>query len=278
MATVILFGGGNAGGIVISDTGVRPIPPFDPAILLQLRGVGAMIHALERIPSENMMRKVAPLVHQLSNLAIEQVEQIVGPLQSEHSLIYQDENGGFSCGATGKPPVAFSWPPSSVPQIQDLIANGVIDPNLIEFFRAAKSDDIDILEAIENSETVAQKLGVPLSKQTHQDLKLLAPSQVNNIKDPVDQEIIQYLHKVLRDGRFLQTWATQPFEVSKQLGIKLSDSSRDRLIAGGTNAAYLSPGQPGTRWLPIAIAIVIILWPSDAEGKGIRDRSNLRKF
>jgi len=278
MTKVILFGGGDAGGIIISDTGVRPIPPFDPAILLQLRGIGAIMQSLERIPSENMMRKVGPYVHQLSNLAIEQVEQIVGPLQGEHSLIYQDENGGFSCGATGKPPVAFGWPPSSMPQMQDLIANGVVDFNLIEFFRAAENNGIDILEAFENSEMVSQKLGITLSKQTHQDLKFLAPSQVNNIKDPVDQEIIQYLHKVLRDGRFLQTWATQPFEVSKQLGIKLSDLARDRLIAGGKSPAFLRSGRPETMFVPIAIAIIIILAPSDAELKAVRDRSNLRKF
>jgi len=278
MTKVILFGGGDAGGIIISDTGVRPIPPFDPAILLQLRGIGAIMQSLERIPSENMMRKVGPYVHQLSNLAIEQVEQIVGPLQGEHSLIYQDENGGFSCGATGKPPVAFGWPPSSMPQMQDLIANGVVDFNLIEFFRAAENNGIDILEAVENSEMVSQKLGITLSKQTHQDLKFLAPSQVNNIKDPVDQEIIQYLHKVLRDGRFLQTWATQPFEVSKQLGIKLSDLARDRLIAGGKSPAFLRSGRPETMFVPIAIAIIIILAPSDAELKAVRDRSNLRKF
>src|SRR5688572_30811959 len=278
MTKVILFGGGDAGGIIISDTGVRPIPPFDPAILLQLRGIGAIMQSLERIPSENMMRKVGPYVHQLSNLAIEQVEQIVGPLQGEHSLIYQDENGGFSCGATGKPPVAFGWPPSSMPQMQDLIANGVVDFNLIEFFRAAENNGIDILEAFENSEMVSQKLGITLSKQTHQDLKFLAPAQVTNIKDPVDQEIIQYLHKVLRDGRFLQTWATQPFEVSKQLGIKLSDLARDSLIAGGKSAALLGSGRPETMFVPIAIAIIIILAPSDAELKAVRDRSNLRKF
>jgi hypothetical protein len=43
MATVILFGGGDAGGIIISDKGVRGIPPFDPGVLLQLRGVSALV-------------------------------------------------------------------------------------------------------------------------------------------------------------------------------------------------------------------------------------------
>jgi hypothetical protein len=276
MTKVVIFGGGNKGGIIITSTGVRPIPPFEPGVLLQLRGLGQLIHSLEKITSENMRRKISPLINNLSMLVMEEVEEIVGQLEGEHSLIYQDDYGGFSCGSTGQPPVPFLWPPSSVPQIRDLIRSGIVDSELVKFLQKAKSQNIDFIEVFEDSEAIAKKLGFDLSEQAHRDLKFLAPSQIDNINDATDRQIVDFFHKVISDGRFLQICVTQPYEVSKELGIELSEKAIER-ISLGRSVTFL---RTQTQEMPIAIIIVIVVVvaPAGSAEMHINDRSQTSKF
>ena len=44
MAQLILFGGGDGGGLLIGSHGVRPVPPFNSDIRLQLHGVSALLN------------------------------------------------------------------------------------------------------------------------------------------------------------------------------------------------------------------------------------------
>src|SRR5262249_50490889 len=146
----------------------------------------------------------------------------VGPLDGEHALIYQDEDGGFACGSTGKPPLPIPWPPPSIPPVRDLIAHGVVNADLVEFLREAHARGTSLIDAFENPPEVAKGIGLPLSGRAEHDLRLLAPSRLNEIKDPTDREIVHFFHKVVEDGRFLRTWATRPFEVARDLGVQLS--------------------------------------------------------
>jgi hypothetical protein len=276
MSTVILFGGGDAGGLIITTKGVRPIPPFDPGVRLQLRGVAAMIQALDKIPSDGTKRKLAPLIHNMTNLVVEQVEHIVGPLKGDHSLIYQDDDGGFTCGSTGKPPIPIPWPPSSVPSINDLVTHGIVDADLLEFIREAQEKDLKLIEVFENPAAVAKKLNLHLSKRSEHDLQRLAPSRVNEIKDATDREIIQFFHKVVEDGRHMDSWATRPFEVSKELNIQLSENARDKLIAGGASSIFNWSNAAFIPAIAVGVAIVVMLYTSPAEI--IKDRSGVAKF
>src|SRR4029078_2310639 len=40
---MILFGGGDGGGIVIDAKGIHRIPPYDPGVLLQLKAASALV-------------------------------------------------------------------------------------------------------------------------------------------------------------------------------------------------------------------------------------------
>jgi hypothetical protein len=276
MSTVILFGGGDAGGLVITAKGVRPIPPFDPGVRLQLRGVAAIIHALDRIPDREIQRKLAPLIQNTTNLVMEQIEQILGPLKGDHALVYQDDDGGFTCGSTGKPPIPIPWPPSPIPSINDLVAHGLVDADLLELLHAAKEKDLKLTEVFESPATVAKKLGVKLSKKAEQDLQLLSPSRVGEIKDVTDREIVQFFHKVIEDGRHINSWATRPFEVSKELGVQLSEQARDKIIAGGASSIFHWSNAAFVPAIAVGVAIVVMLYTSPAEI--IKDRSGVVKF
>lgn len=211
---------------------------------------------------------------------MEHVEAIVGRLEGENSLIYQDDDGGFTCGSTGKPPIPIPWPPLQSPSITDLIANGVLEYDLVNFVNKAGSEGIKITEILENPAAVANSLNMKLSERTIQDLLQLAPSRLQTINDPVEREVIQFFHKVAEDGRFLSTWATRPAEAADTLKVQLSDRAFERIVAGGSSAIF----DPGSVMSPVAVAvavgIVIMLVTRDAELARIpiKDRSGIAKF
>lgn len=279
MAQIILFGGGDGGGLIIGPNGVRPIPPFDPSLRLQLRGLSALLNGVKRMP-EKPSHEMGKLLNKISNLLVEHLEAVVGRLEGENALIYQDDDGGFTCGSTGKPPIPIPWPPLQSPSITDLIANGVLEYDLVDFVNKAVSHEIRMTEILENPAEVAEKIGMQLSERTVQDLHQLAHSRLDTINDPVEREVIKFFHKVAEDGRFLSTWATRPAEAANALKLELSDKAFERIVAGGSSVIY----NPGTVMNPIAVAvavgIVIMLVTRDAElvNIPIKDRSGIAKF
>ncbi|MBC8166481.1 MAG: hypothetical protein H7Y20_11495 [Bryobacteraceae bacterium] len=281
MAQVILFGGGDGGGIIIGPNGVRPIPPFDPAILLQLRGISAIAQAAYRMGAD-APGDLQPLVNKLTNIAIEQVEAQIGPLDSDHSIVYQDADGGFTCGSTGKPPIPFPWPPVNLPSVRELIAGGVIDAELVDFVEQAVAKGSSPGELLENPAKIAATLGAKLSERTAKQLQLLAPSRIEKIRNPVDREVVGFFHKVVEDGRFVGSWTTRPFEVARNLDYRLSDSAMD-LITSGLQAAYVSPLDKNSL-SPVAVgvivAVVIMLVPTEAGHTklSVVDLSGVAKF
>jgi len=108
VAQVILFGGGDAGGYIITPSGIKPIPPFTPKVLRQLRAVSAMANASKDL-SAGQAREFADVLGKLTDTAIGQVASKAG--RGEHSFLYMDDDGGgFYCGSTGKPPIPLPGP------------------------------------------------------------------------------------------------------------------------------------------------------------------------
>lgn len=275
MAQLILFGGGVEGGLLIGTHGVRPIPPFNPDILLQLRGLSALLNGSGGTPAESV-NEMATLSNRLSNLIFAEVEGIVGPLEGDHSLIYQSEQGGFHCGSTGKAPVAYPWPPRRVPSIQNLIAAGVLERELIDFMEAAIEQKVDILEVLENPSDAADKLGIRLSARSVSDLHRLAPSQLLKMEDPVTREVAEFFYAVAKDGRFLSTWAIRPYAVAAELKVTLSELAMDRMLSFGDHGA---PAAIKTDTLAISILIcVVVCIVMVPAGPRITDSSGVEKF
>jgi hypothetical protein len=277
MAQVILFGGGDGGGLIIGPNGVRPIPPFDPSIRLQLRGLSALVGSLKGLP-EKPQREMSKLANKVSNLVVEQVEGVVGRLEGDNSLIYQDDDGGFTCGSTGKPPIPFPWPPVQTASLGDLIRGGLIERDLVDFLGETSAKGIKIREVLENPAETARTVGRELSERAVKDLQQLAPSRLKEISDPVNREVAQFFHKIADDGRFLSTWTTRPAQVAKELRIDLSDKAFDRIIAGGSIASPFDAAiHPG---IAVTVAIVVMLYVRDEDliRSLVKDRSGVAKF
>lgn len=274
MAKLVLFGNGDGGGLIIGPNGVRPIPPFDPAMRLQLRGLSALLNGMTRM-SGKPAQEMGKLLNQVSNLLVVEIEEIVGPLDGENSVVYQDEDGGFSCGSTGKPPIPFPWPPQKMPSVNELIAAGVLEHQFIDYIRAAGEQKISVHEILEEPAAVAARLGMELSERTIQDVQRLAPSQLDKIEDPVEREVVQFFHQVVQDGRFLSTWATRPYEVAQHLNAEISTSAIERILTGGASALngnnHMSP-------VLVAVAVAIVIVLVDEPRSTITDSSGLQKF
>jgi len=285
MKIVVLFGGGDNGGLIITENGVRPIPQFDPAIRKNLKSAAAMVNATTSAAGENSRRKMAKLATSLCNLAVEQVEEVVGPLDAERSLIFQDDDGGFVCGSTGKPPIPLPWPPGSIPSVHDLVAAGTIEPELVELVLKAKDSKVKLIDVFEKPIDVAKKLGVKLPEKSANDIHMFAPSRLAGIKDETDREIIEFFHKVAEDGRYLETWFTRPYEVSHALNVKLSEPALERLVTRGA-AVFMRRGDASLMGPIIVVGVGILLVIAACWGfcdrrrieEIVRDRSGIAKI
>jgi hypothetical protein len=244
MKIVILFGGGESGGLIVTEHGVRPIPPFEPAIRKSLKSAAAMVNAVGEAAQEATRQKMAKMATSLCNLAVEQVEEVVGPLDAERSLVFQDDDGGFTCGSNGKPPIPLPWPPGAMPSLPDLIAAGVIETDLLQLVKSAHEGKVPLKNVFENPAQVAKDLGVTVSEKTLKDLQVLAPSRLADLTDESDREIFQFFHKVVEDGRYLQTFFLRPYEVARTLKVKLSETALERLIMRGAPSSLINQLRP----------------------------------
>ncbi len=109
MAKLILFGGGDAGGIMITPNGIKPIPPFDPLLRLRLRGLSLLLHGSASLGG-NSQREMETLTTKASHALVNDLQDVagVGSLEGENTVVYWDVDDGFTCGSTGKP---FPFPP-----------------------------------------------------------------------------------------------------------------------------------------------------------------------
>lgn len=106
----ILFGGGDAGGILITDHGIEPIPPLEQPLRYQLRALSSLIHAERLLHRKESTRMMATLITELAGTVMTQLEAIVGVVDTDNGVIFQDDGGGFVCGLTGKQPIPLPWP------------------------------------------------------------------------------------------------------------------------------------------------------------------------
>lgn len=279
MPKVILFGGGDAGGLYIGPHGVTPIPPYDPAILHQLRAISRLVQAQDRVRNLEVRRQLAAVVNTLTNLTVGQVEEITGAIDSEDGLIYQEDDGGFTCGSTGKPPIPIPWPPVNVPSLQRLVSLGAISQAATEFLRQASDRGANLSQLFRNPQAEAERIGLESPPDIAVQVQALNLGDPERIEDPVDREIVEFFHAAVADGRFVDDWATQPKDVAERLGMPLSRAASDRIVA--VSNVHLGIRDPGTVMSPAAVAvvvvIVVVLWDRE-RNLPVEDLSGIDKF
>lgn len=103
---LILFGGGDGGGIYVGADGkVHRIPPWTPDIQVQLKAVNALV-ALENAHETALTKEATALAERLSTKVIPQITKTIGtPQLGDTSVAFVDGDDGFVCGSTGKHPI-----------------------------------------------------------------------------------------------------------------------------------------------------------------------------
>ncbi len=242
-----------------------------------------LLEAIGLTRDQTSARKLSKQAVGLCNLAVEQVEEVLGPLNPDRAIVYQSDNGGFACGALGKPPLAFAWPPNARPSVADLISTGAVGADFVELLRRATDAKIDLLEVFERPKDIAGTLGVVLSEKCAADLRVLAASRLHEIADEVDREICSLLHAVARHGGLWETWLDRPYGVAKALGIELSPEAVERISNRGATLTY-GPTGAIPLWVVVPIAVVgvvVVAYAHYAEHKAapiVMDRSGREKI
>lgn len=99
-----IIGNSDGGGFEIGPQGIRPIPPWDSGLMGQFKALAALTNALPNLASKQAEEKLAPLATELASVVVQQVRDVVGGLDGDAALVYDDPEGGFVCGSTGQPP------------------------------------------------------------------------------------------------------------------------------------------------------------------------------
>lgn len=277
MQKIVLFNGGREGGILLGENSSKSIPPFNLAIQKQLKAVAELTQAIYLDGSiDREERYLSGLVVRVANIVVDEIESVVGPLGADYSLVYQDADGGFTCGANGKSPLPIAWPPEKAPSLDTLISKGLIESEMISYFEKASEAKIAVKDMLEAPENYSRKMGIKLSEKTATNIKNIAPSNIDKIKNKEDKEVIGFLHKVIEDGRYINQWMTKPYDTAKALKLKLSDKAYEKILVGieGIKNPIEQKG-----FLGVVLAIIIMQASSKPQGTHlITDLSGKRKF
>lgn len=96
---IILFGGGDGGGIRITAEGkVIRIPPFDPALRETLKQVSKLSASSLHVSESGVRDRIDAIATRASGDAISQLSGALGSEPGDTSLLYLDWDDGFYCG------------------------------------------------------------------------------------------------------------------------------------------------------------------------------------
>ncbi len=274
--------------LLIDKARTRRIPALDLAtrnLADSLNRLTAVITVTKDAEADALKKSAAALAGQLT----ERIEGAVGPLDRDGGVVYTDAEGGFTCGSEGRPPIPLPPEPEVLPTPDELKSAGVLDSTSVRLLSRAIEHEMNVIELFEDPREIAEKLDVELDEEGISTLRSLAPSRIDRISDPVQREVVQYLHRVLEDGRYTDSFLAKPASVSAALDIKLSDAAFDRILKGASTG--LGGGQfaePVSIAVGITVIVVVdsivvglVVTATKASFEGLRtvtDRSGLQKF
>jgi hypothetical protein len=278
MGRVVLFDGGTAGGIYIHANTARPIAPFAPSVLAHLRAVSELLWSAREYEADaRVSQDMSLLTTRIANLAVERVEAVVGPLDAGDSLIYLEGKQGFIGSSSGAPPRAMEWPAVDQITIESFVQRGLLGPDVVEFLRAALDKGLRVADVLEDPIACSMIVGVKLSQLAVTNLRSLAPSQISNITDPVNRGVIDFLHTVIQDGRYLETWMIEPAAVASSLGVELDREVLDRILGSSAIIGHAEPVARLSIQQGIVVGIVLLL-ADRPDLETVEDYSGVLKF
>ena len=121
---MILFGGGDGGGIWVDGDGhVHHIPPWNPDALKQLKAAVAVLSAADGLSDKKLAGELRGLGERLTTAAIPQIVKAAGQTGAGVGAVaFLDAEDGFVCGSTGKHPGHFPIPHGPGPVVHEATA------------------------------------------------------------------------------------------------------------------------------------------------------------
>lgn len=100
MAYVILFGGNDAGGVILTEHGIKPIPPWNPFFVEQLRALSALVSAKASAGPRRPAKSIDSVIDTLSRAVNDAATAEFGSL-GNGGILFADGEDGVYCGPTG---------------------------------------------------------------------------------------------------------------------------------------------------------------------------------
>ncbi len=109
---LILFGGGDGGGIYVDANGrIHRIPPWTPDVLAQLKAVNEVLRASRYAAAKPMAGEMHAFAEKLTTMLVPHIVRQSGvDMGGGGSVVFLDEGDGFTCGSTGQRPFPFPMP------------------------------------------------------------------------------------------------------------------------------------------------------------------------
>lgn len=100
MAYVVLFDGGDAGGVILTEHGAKPVPPWAPFWLAELRALAALVSARASARNRSTARELDAQIDALNAAVLEAATRDFGSL-GNGGILYEGDSDGVYCGSTG---------------------------------------------------------------------------------------------------------------------------------------------------------------------------------
>lgn len=290
MANYVLIGASGE-GMQIRGTGDRVAAIVPPAVLRNLQAIGSLLSAKDAVAevAANQLVKMATEINHSVRIGLEQSFEI----DDNTVITFVNPEGGFVCGSTGQPPLPLPVSPSWLDSQKGRALRGIggdllkaygLDEDAALFLREAIERKADVRNLFLEPERAAADAGVQLSPEVSRQLEFIRKGE-GRMSGP-EAEVLEFVNRVVKDGRHIREWAVEPRETAKQLGVRVSDEAF-QMIENGINVDMRNilggrtPHNPevASSVIGIVITIGIAMYSSyEVERPHVVDQSGLRKF
>jgi hypothetical protein len=104
---IILFGGGDGGGLRFTAHGVEKIPPFGPDVRRQLSAVAKLTHATALVTDGALQKELSSIAERQTKAVFEKLGAVLG--KGSTGFAFADGDDTFYCG-NGPHPVPVPGP------------------------------------------------------------------------------------------------------------------------------------------------------------------------
>ena len=148
------------------------------------------------------------------------------------------------------------------------------DYNLVALLKAVVKSPNGVQRLYEDPLSTARSFGFELAPDLSEALKDLdMSSKLSEVNVSIDQEVADFFHATIVDGRYVEEWASDPTDVASRLGIIVSEPAIQRVteIQNSFNFNAMAKLRPEAAWVGIVIRVAIaVVVATGPKGKNLQ--------